>query len=115
MPEPVLKAKSDDKPTPSARDAAWFKVKVTHPSLMGRTVFRSLSETRARAWVESHYPRGSEAHLVKPDGSTESYEAERTGERGADAERWGSFSPEDWVPVEQSAPPGQDEWADKEG
>ena len=93
----------------------WHKVVLTHPSLNGRVVFRSLSETRARNFVQNRYPRGSEAHLVTADGKTQSFEAERTGERGADAEQWQDFNPEDWVPVEQAPPPGSDEWADKEG
>jgi hypothetical protein len=100
--------KTEDKPQ-------WFRVVLTHPSLNKRTVFRSLSESRARTWLENHYPRGSEAHLVKPDGSTEAFEADRTGERGADAEKWGDFDPDSWTPAEQTPPPGQDEWADKEG
>jgi len=93
----------------------FFKVVLTHPSLNGRVVFRSVSERRARAWLEAHYPRGSEAHLVTPDGETHHFEAERTGERGADAEQWAEFDPSTWVPVEQSVPPGQDAWSDVEG
>jgi hypothetical protein len=93
----------------------WFRVKLTHPNHNGRTVFRSLSEKRARAWLEAHYPRGSEAHLVLPGGATQSYEAERAGERGADVEAWADFDPSEWTPTEQAPPPGQDEWADKEG
>jgi hypothetical protein len=101
--------------TASKKGGDWVKVVLTHPSLNGRTVFRSLSESRARKWVENHYPRGSEAHIVLADGTTEAHEAERTGERGADADRWAPFDPEEWVPTEQAPPPGQDEWADKEG
>ena len=93
----------------------WYKVVATHPQLMGQTFFRSISESRARQWLESHYPRGSEAHLVLPDGSTENYEAERRGENGADADKWAPFDPESWVPVSQAPPPGDSEWADKEG
>lgn len=93
----------------------WYRVVLTHPSLNGRTVFRSVSATRAQEWVERHYPRGSEAHLVGSDGTTTHYENERAGERGADVELWAPFNPEDWVPAEQQVPPGQDEWSDKEG
>jgi hypothetical protein len=93
----------------------WFRVVLTHPSMNGRIVFRSLSEKRARKWVEDHFPRGSEVHLVSPAGKTESFEAERTGEHGADVPQWADFNPEDWVPAAQAPPPGQDEWADKEG
>lgn len=107
--------KPDQSPPSKPRTQDWFKVTLTHPNLNNRTVFRSLSETRARAWLEAHYPRGSEAYLLLPDGDAEHYEHERTGERGADVERWLPFEPGDWIPVEQAPPPGQDEWADKEG
>lgn len=114
--KPSTGTTTTDKTTDKTADKPqWFKVVLTHPSLNGRTVFRSLSESRARTWVQNRYPRGSEAHLVSPDGSTQAYEAERTGERGADADQWADFDPSDWVPVEQTPPPGQDEWADKEG
>ena len=93
----------------------WFKVVATHPKLHGQVLFRSVSETRARNWLMGRYPRGSEAHLVLPDGSIEHYEAERQGENGADAEKWAPFDPESWLPVDQNPPPGDSEWADKEG
>lgn len=93
----------------------FFKVVATHPHLNDRIFFRSVSERRARAWLEAHYPRGSEAHLVTPDGETHHYEAERTGERGADVEQWQPFDRAEWTPVEQAPPPGQDEWSDTEG
>jgi hypothetical protein len=98
----------DDKPQ-------FFRVVLTHPGLNGRTVFRSVSEKRARTWLENHYPRGSEAHLVTPSGETHHYEAERAGERGQDVELWQPFDPKDWLPPEQQSPPGQDAWADTEG
>lgn len=109
-----------DSPTGATKTVAkvsqlWNKVVLTHPKLGGQTVFRSISESRARNWLEMHYPRGSEAHLVLPDGTTEHYEAERRGENGADADRWQPFDPESWVPAEQAVPPGDSEWADKEG
>jgi hypothetical protein len=93
----------------------FFRVVATHPNLNGRTFFRSVSEKRARAWLEVHYPRGSEAHLVTPDGDTHHFEAERAGERGADIEQWQPFDPSEWVPTEQAPPPGQDAWSDAEG
>lgn len=93
----------------------FYKVVQTHPSLNGRVAFRSVSEKRARTWLEGHYPRGSEAHLVTPTGETESYERERAGENGTDADMWQPFDPSTWVPVEQNVPPGDSIWADKEG
>lgn len=102
--------------TTTAKDGpAFFRVRLSHPSLNRRTVFRSVSEARARAFIEGRYPRGSEAYLEAPTGETFHYEAERTGERGADAEAWQPFNPDDFVPVEFGSPPGQDEWADREG
>jgi hypothetical protein len=90
-------------------------VKLTHPNHHGRIVFRSISEARAKRFVQDRYPRGSEAYLEHPDGTAEHYEAERTGEFGMDAEPWAPFDPEAWVPPEQAPPPGDSEWADKEG
>jgi hypothetical protein len=105
-PEPVKAKKPENE---------WWMVKLTHPLHSKRIVFRSMSERRAKAWVEGHYPRGSEAYLESPSGETTHYEAERTGERGGDVEAWLPFDPAEWSPPEQSPPPGQDEWADKEG
>jgi hypothetical protein len=93
----------------------FYKVILSHPDLNGRVVFRSVSESRARAWVENHFPRGSEAYLEAPDGTMESYEAERQGEHGQDADSWASFDPSEFQPVSQVAPPGDTPWADKEG
>lgn len=93
----------------------FFKVVLTHPIHHSRVVFRSISEKRAVTWLENHFPRGSEAHLVAPDGTIRSYEAERRGENGADAPQWAGFDPSEWLPVDQAPPPGDSEWADKEG
>jgi hypothetical protein len=93
----------------------WFRVRLTHPNHHKRTVFRSMSEKRARAWLVARCPRGSEFYLQTPTGETFHHEAERVGERGIDAEQWAPFDPETWVPVEATAPPGQDAWSDREG
>jgi hypothetical protein len=98
-----------------AQDFDWFFVRLTHPALNQRNVFRSVSEKRARAFIERRYPRGSEAHLVLPDGSAEHYEAERAGEYGMDADPWAPFDPDSWLPPDQQAPPGESAWSDKEG
>jgi len=100
----------DTKPSPE-----FYKVRLTHPNHHRRTVFRSVSESRARAFMEKRFPRGSEAYLESPDGTTHHYEAERTGPQGTDAEQWAPFDPDTWIPVAEAPPPGQDEWADKEG
>lgn len=93
----------------------FYRVRLTHPNHHDRTVFRSISEERARAFVENRFPRGSEAYLEHPDGTTEHYEAERTGEYGMHAPKWAPFEPSEWIPVDQAPPPGDSEWADKEG
>jgi hypothetical protein len=93
----------------------FHKVKLSHPSQNGKVVFRSISEERAQKWLESHYPRGSEAHLEAPDGTTTHFEAERQGENGQSADKWAPFDLEEWQPVDQNVPPGDSLWADKEG
>jgi hypothetical protein len=107
MPSDMSKARSEDLP--------WIFVKLTHRNHHDRIVFRSLSETRARGFVERRYPRGSEAYLLLPDGSIESYEAERQGEFGTDIPQWMKFDPASWNPPDQQAPPGETMWSDKEG
>ena len=93
----------------------WYKVKLSHPHHHGQVVFRSLSERRAKAWLQNRYPRGSEAYLEYPDGRTMAYEHERQGENGTDVELWDSFDPEAWIPPDTQAPPGDSVWADREG
>jgi hypothetical protein len=105
---PASAAKKPDGP-------AWFRVRLTDPVHMGQTLFRSVSESRAKAFIERRFPRGSEAYLETPDGDTFSHEYERTGDKGADADRWAPFDPSEWVRPSQSEPPGQDAWADREG
>lgn len=92
----------------------WYKVVSSFPEDRGRVLFRSVSEKRARAFVQNRFPRGSEAHLALPDGSFESYEAERQGEHGQDTDFWADFDPESWKPPAQQEPPGQSAWGDVE-
>lgn len=97
------------------QDMAWWKVKLSHPTHHRKVVFRSLSEKRARAFVVNRFPRGSEAYLESPDGTTEHYEAERQGHQGTDVELWQPFDPDTWIPPDTQTPPGETMWADKEG
>jgi hypothetical protein len=90
------------------------RVRVSNPVSLKRVVFSSVSETRARAWLESHCPRGSEFYLELPDGSTHAYEVERTGAQGADVELWQPYDYESYVAPSMNEPPGQDAWADVE-
>ena len=90
-------------------------VKLSHPLDHSKQVFSSVSEKRARRFIQNRYPRGSEAYLVGPDGTTESYEAERTGPYGEDMDQWGEFDPASYRPPEEAPPPGESAWGDVEG
>lgn len=91
-----------------------YVVKLTHPLERKRTVFSSVSEKRARRFVSNRYPRGEEAYLQLPDGTTESYQHEREGEHGEDMDQWQPFDPDSWQPPEEAPPPGESAWADVE-
>jgi hypothetical protein len=106
----TTKTASKDSP-PTAR----WKVRLSHPLERRRAVFSSVSEARARSRIVNSYPRGTEAYLESPDGVTESYQQERTGPYGEDAEQWQPFNPDDYQPPEEAAPPGESAWADTEG
>lgn len=92
-----------------------YKVKLSHPLSHAKTVFSTVSERRARAFIQNRYPRGEEAYLQLPDGSFESYQAERAGPYGEDMEPWAPFDPDAYKPPEEQDPPGQSAWADVEG
>ena len=111
----VTRQRPDDTTVTKTSGAQFWKVRLSHPNHHKRTVFRSISERRARNWLVTRCPRGSEMYLESPTGEMFHHEAERVGERGADADQWMPFDPETWVPVEAQAPPGQDAWSDREG
>ena len=92
-----------------------YKVVSSHALDMGKVLLSSISEKRARAFVQNRFPRGEEAYLVNPDGSTESFQQERTGPHGEDAEQWQPFDPASWKPPAEQAPPGESAWVDVEG
>jgi hypothetical protein len=91
-----------------------FKVVSSFPTDLGKVLFSTISEKRARAFIMNRFPRGEEAHLVLPDGSTEAFQQERTGPRGEDADQWAPFDAEAWRPPAEQAPPGESAWADVE-
>lgn len=91
-----------------------FRVRLTHPAERKRTVFSTVSEGRARTYLQNHYPRGTEAYLEHPDGTTESFENERQGENGGDADPWGAFDPETYTPPEETETPAGTDWGDRE-
>ena len=92
-----------------------YRVRLSHPHANKRIVFSSVSEKRARRFVANRFPRGEEAYLEAPDGTTEAYQHERTGPYGEDADQWAPFDPEAYQPPEEAAPPGEAAWADVEG
>lgn len=101
---------------PPAKNPGWWKVRCTHPINNNRTVFRSLSERRARDWLVKRCPRGEEFHLESPDGILYSYNENRLNDDGSDADVWGIFDPEEWAPPGNSTPPpGSAGWPDQEG
>lgn len=91
-----------------------YKVRLSHPRDNKRIVFSSVSESRARRFIANRFPRGEEAYLEGPDGTTEAFQQERTGPYGEDVEQWAAFDPEAYQPPEEAAPPGESAWADVE-
>lgn len=100
---------------PASDSPGRWSVHSTHPVDRKRRLFSSVSERRAKAWVERRCPRGEEMYLRAPTGETFSYVAERQGDNGTDAEQWVSFDPDTWIPPAEQEPPGQSAWGDIEG
>ena len=98
-----------------AEDLDWYFVRLTHPNHNKKVVFRSVSKNRAEDFLMRRYPRGSEAYIQYPDGTTHHYERERQGELGVDHDPWAEFDPDSWIPPDSQAPPGESAWSDKEG
>jgi len=117
-PTTTTSTKTSDKPQTKTVDSGpptdRWRVRLSHPLSNKRVVFSTVSETRARKFIANRFPRGSEAYLEGPDGTTESYEHERQGPYGEDAEQWAPFDPEAYKPPEEAEPPGQSAWADVE-
>src|SRR5215475_337474 len=104
---------AQDKPAPPT---ARFKVRSSFPLERQKPpLFSSVSEKRARAFITNRFPRGEEAYLETPDGKFESYQHERTGPYGEDADQGQPFDPDAWLPPAEQAPPGESAWADVEG
>lgn len=89
-----------------------YKVIVSNNMTGDRVLFSSVSESRAKTWIESHCPRGSHFFLLMPDGSKLSYEAERTGVQGEDAEPWAEFDRDAYQAPTLSVVNTNDPWAD---
>lgn len=89
-----------------------YKVIVSNNMAGDRVLFSSVSENRAKAWIEGHCPRGSHFFLLAPDGSMSSYEAERTGVQGEDAESWAAFDRDEYQAPSLAPVNSNDPWAD---
>lgn len=91
-----------------------YKVIVANKMAGDRVLFTSVSKTRAKAHIERTCPRGSHHFLLNPDGSMESYEAERAtgGPRGEDVDTWQPFDREAYQAPDLSPVDSNDPWAD---
>ena len=93
---------------------ARYKVIVSLLTAGDRVLFSSVSQSRAKQWIEDHCPRGSHFFLLAPDGSMSSYEAERAtgGPRGEDLETWQPFDRAAYQAPELAPVNAHDPWAD---
>jgi hypothetical protein len=92
-----------------------YRVVVSNKMSGDRVLFSSVSQTRAKKWIENHCPRGSHFFLLGPDGSTSSYEAERStgmGPNGEDIDTWQPFDREAYQAPDLSPVNSNDPWAD---
>lgn len=91
-----------------------FKVMVSNKMTGDRTLFSSVSEKRAKKYIEDRCPRGSHFFLLAPDGSMSSYEHERLtgGPQGEDIEAWQPFDREAYQAPDLSPVNTNDPWAD---
>jgi hypothetical protein len=109
-------AVKDRKASAASNAPGFWYVRVANPNANKRALFRSVSESRARAWMMAHVPTGEEEYLESPDGSTETYMKGRLdGEYGVEAEEWQSYDPSSYEQKSNLDQPGQSAWADAEG
>jgi hypothetical protein len=93
---------------------ARYKVIVSLKAAGDRTLFSSVSEKRARKYVEDHCPRGQHFFVLAPDGSMWSYEHERLsgGPQGEDVEAWQEFDRDAYQAPDLAPVNTNDPWAD---
>jgi|SRR5215469_4894890 len=89
-----------------------YKVIVSNNFTGDRVLFSSVSENRARAYVEKNCPRGSHFFVLSPDGSMHAYEAERTDPQGGDVEQWAEFDRDAYQAPTLAPISTNDPWAD---
>jgi hypothetical protein len=98
----------------SAGSVARYKVIVSNSMAGDRVLYSSVSEKRARKYVEDKCPRGQHFFVLSPDGSMSSYEQERLtgGPQGEDVEAWQSFDRDAYQAPDLSPVNSNDPWAD---
>jgi hypothetical protein len=81
---------------------------------IGRVFFSSVSQARAKAWIEARCPRGTHWFLMTPDGEMLSYEAERLtgGPQGEELDAWQPFDRDAYQAPELEPVNTHDPWAD---
>jgi hypothetical protein len=91
-----------------------FKVLVSNSTHGDRTLFSSVSETRARKYVEQRCPRGQHFFVRGPDGTDMSYEHERLtgGPQGEDVDTWQAFDRDAYQAPTLEPVNTNDPWAD---
>jgi hypothetical protein len=91
-----------------------WKVVVSNKLAGDRVLFSSVSQSRAKKWIEDHCPRGSHFFLQGPNGESLSYEHERHtgGPQGEDVEVWQDFDREAYQAPTLEQVNSADPWAD---
>jgi hypothetical protein len=91
-----------------------YKVLVSNATHGDRTLFSSVSQTRARKYVEQRCPRGQHFFVRDPDGNDWSYEHERHtgGPQGEDVEVWQPFDRDAYQAPDLQPVSSNDPWAD---
>jgi hypothetical protein len=91
-----------------------YKVLVSNNTHGDRTLFSSVSENRARKYVEDRCPRGQHFFVRSPDGTDMSYEHERHtgGPQGEDVDVWQAFDRAAYQAPTLEPVNSNDPWAD---
>jgi hypothetical protein len=91
-----------------------YKVIVSNKMAGDRVLYSTVSEKRAKKFIEDRCPRGQHFFLLAPDGSKSSYEQERLtgGAQGEDVEAWQDFDRDAYQAPDLSPVNTNDPWAD---
>jgi hypothetical protein len=112
--EMARKAAAYDEMTKKADEPIRYRVIVSLKTAGDRVLFSSVSQKRAKRWIEDHCPRGSHFFLSCPDGSMLAYEHERHsgGPRGEEIDPWQEFDRDAYQQPELAPVSSHDPWAD---